>query len=210
MTPYAAGPTSTRPRPAAGRGRLHRTASTIEYLGLPQYPELLKTGEVVQQQLKQIGINMADQAGRRLGLVRPVSARATTRSRQRYQERTIDPDNFYSLGAQDAAAPINATAVLQPAVDKLIDQAAHETDEAKRKALYAQIRGRSSASDAPLIFAHYETINYLMQQERRPARRSTRRSSSGWRTCRCSDVLARLGRGSPGTRTPTSHLRQPV
>src|SRR5581483_10890033 len=31
---------------------------TVEYLGLPQYPELLKTGQVVQQALQQIGITM--------------------------------------------------------------------------------------------------------------------------------------------------------
>ena len=94
---------------------------TVEYLGLPQYPELLKTGEVVQQQLKQIGINMQ---------IKQVDvsvwfdhfSKGTTRSRRRYQERTIDPDNFYSLVLK-TGAPINATQYANPAVDKLIDQA---------------------------------------------------------------------------------------
>ena len=31
---------------------------TVEYLGLPQYPELLKTGQVVREELKAIGIDM--------------------------------------------------------------------------------------------------------------------------------------------------------
>src|SRR5262249_18638713 len=31
----------------------------IEYLGLPQYPEMLKTGEIVKEQLAQIGIQMS-------------------------------------------------------------------------------------------------------------------------------------------------------
>ena len=31
---------------------------TVEYLGLPQYPELLKTGQVVRDQLKAIGIDL--------------------------------------------------------------------------------------------------------------------------------------------------------
>ena len=31
---------------------------TVEYLGLPQYPELLKTGQVLREQLKEIGIDM--------------------------------------------------------------------------------------------------------------------------------------------------------
>ena len=34
------------------------TPIEVEYLGLPQYPELLKTGEVIQQQLDAVGIKM--------------------------------------------------------------------------------------------------------------------------------------------------------
>ena len=41
--------------------------------------------------------------------------------------------------------------VRQPAVDKLIDQAAGETDEAKRK--------------QPLVFAHYEALNCLPRKQ---------------------------------------------
>ena len=32
---------------------------SVEYLGLPQYPELLKTGQVLREQLRGIGINLA-------------------------------------------------------------------------------------------------------------------------------------------------------
>jgi peptide/nickel transport system substrate-binding protein len=45
----------------------------------------------------------------------------------------------------------------------LIDQAQAETDAAKRKDLYKQIRA-IIADDAPITFAHYETLNYLMQK----------------------------------------------
>ena len=31
---------------------------SVEYLGLPQYPELLKTGKVRRDEIKQIGIDM--------------------------------------------------------------------------------------------------------------------------------------------------------
>src|ERR1044072_2747999 len=35
-----------------------QTPLEVEYLGLPQYPELLKTGEVMQQNLQAVGIKM--------------------------------------------------------------------------------------------------------------------------------------------------------
>ncbi len=42
----------------------------VEYLGLPQYPELLKTGQVVRDELKQIGIDMEIKQVDVSGLVR--------------------------------------------------------------------------------------------------------------------------------------------
>jgi peptide/nickel transport system substrate-binding protein len=50
-----------------------------------------------------------------------------------------------------------------PAVDALIDKAAASSDEATRKDLYKQIR-TTVTSDAPLVFSHYETLNYLMNK----------------------------------------------
>lgn len=79
-----------------------------------------------------------------------------------YQERTLDPDNFYSLVIK-SGGPINTTAYANPTVDALIDQAAASTDEAARAKLYTQIR-EIVRNDAPIIFVHYETINYLMQK----------------------------------------------
>ena len=78
-----------------------------------------------------------------------------------YQERTIDPDNFYSLVLK-TGGPINTTGYANPKVDKLIEQAAAETDEAKRKVLYIRLRS-IILDDVPLIFVHYETLNYLMR-----------------------------------------------
>jgi peptide/nickel transport system substrate-binding protein len=50
------------------------------------------------------------------------------------------------------------------AVDGLIEQAAASTDTAQRKQLYDQIR-RTVLTEAPLVFVHYETINYLMRKD---------------------------------------------
>ncbi len=49
-----------------------------------------------------------------------------------YQERTIDPDNFYALVIRTGGA-INTTAYSNPDVDALIDQARVETDDATRQ-----------------------------------------------------------------------------
>jgi peptide/nickel transport system substrate-binding protein len=134
---------------------------TVEYLGLPQYPELLKTGQVVQQALKQIGITMT---------IKPVDvsvwfdnfSSGKYQITSAYQERTIDPDNFYSLVIK-SGGPINTTFYSNPKVDDLIDQAAASNDTAERKGLYRQIR-ELVTTDAPLVFVHYETLHYLMNR----------------------------------------------
>ncbi len=134
----------------------------VEYLGLPQYPELLKTGEVVREQLKAVGITMN---------IKQVDvsvwfsqfSKGDYQITSAYQERTIDPDNFYSLVIR-SGGPINSSNYSNPQVDDLIDQARTETEQAKRQALYTQIRDVVLV-DAPLIFVHYETINYLMRTD---------------------------------------------
>ena len=134
---------------------------SVEYLGLPQYPELLKTGQVVRDQLKEIGIDMT---------IKPVDVSVwydayvsgKYQITSAYQERTIDPDNFYSLVLK-SGGPINTVGYSNPDVDALIDKAAASADEAERKDLYKQIR-TIVTSDAPLVFAHYETLNYLMNK----------------------------------------------
>ena len=59
--------------------------------------------------------------------------------------------------------PINTTCYSNPEVDSLIDQAAIETDMAKRKELYSQVR-QTALGEAPLVFVHFETINYPMRK----------------------------------------------
>ena len=134
---------------------------TVNYLGLPQYPELLKTGEVMRDQLKNIGITME---------IEPVDVsiwfdafvNGTYEITSAYQERTIDPDNFWALVLRTGGV-INTTGYSNPAFDDLVDQARAETDEAKRKELYLAVR-QIAFDDVPIILAHYETINYLMRK----------------------------------------------
>jgi peptide/nickel transport system substrate-binding protein len=134
----------------------------VEYLGLPQYPELLKTGETMQQQLKEAGINMSIKQVE-VGVWFNAFVKGDYQITSAYQERTIDPDNFYALVIRTGGA-INTTGYSNPQADQLIDQARTETDEATRKDLYTQLR-QIVFDDSPIVFAHYETINYLMQKD---------------------------------------------
>ena len=51
-----------------------------------------------------------------------------------------------------------------PDLDAMIDAARQATDDAERKTMYNEIR-RIVQEEAPLIFVHYETINYLMTND---------------------------------------------
>jgi peptide/nickel transport system substrate-binding protein len=135
---------------------------TVEYLGLPQYPELLKTGQVVREQLKQIGITMNIKQVD-VSIWFDAFVKGEYQITSAYQERTIDPDNFYSLVLRSGGV-INTTGYSNPEADDLIDQARVETDEATRRQLYTQIR-QIVFDDAPIIYAHFETINYLMSPD---------------------------------------------
>jgi peptide/nickel transport system substrate-binding protein len=67
-----------------------------------------------------------------------------------------------SIGNLDTGS-INTTGYSSKAADDLIVQAARETDEAKRKTLYLQLK-QLIWKDVPLLFVHYETLNYLMRK----------------------------------------------
>lgn len=132
---------------------------SFDYLGLPQYPNLLTTGEVIQSQLKKIGVTMNItqlQSVAWLDKYAAVDYQATSA----YWAGTVDPDNFYSNIILSTAAE-NFTKYKNPAVDKLIGQANTLTTVAERKPLYEQIRGLVW-DDSPLIFTAYETTNYVM------------------------------------------------
>jgi peptide/nickel transport system substrate-binding protein len=153
-----------KPDVAKAKQLLQQAGATnlqIEYLGLPQYPELLKTGEVVREQLKKVGIDMRiKQVDVSVWFDR--FSKGDYQITSAYQERTIDPDNFYSLVLKSGGS-INTTGYASPEADRLIAQAARETDQAKRKQLYIKLR-ELIWKDVPLLFVHYETLNYLMRK----------------------------------------------
>ncbi len=115
----------------------------------------------MQQQLKAVGINMTIKQVE-VGVWFDAFIKGNYQITSAYQERTIDPDNFYALVIH-TGGDINTTGYSNPQADQLIDQARTETDTSKRFDLYKQLR-QIVFEDSPIIFAHYETINYLMQK----------------------------------------------
>ena len=159
--PYAGGPDVEKAKAKLVEAGI-TTPFTIKYLGLPQYPELLKTGEVVRDNLKAIGITMEiEQVEVSVWFDRYVKGDYEITSA--YHEGTIDPDYFYSLAIRSGAS-LNASFYSNEDVDAMIDEAKAEPDESKRKDLYTGIR-QIVSEEAPVIFVHYETINYLMKKD---------------------------------------------
>jgi len=135
---------------------------TVTYLSLPQYPELQKTGVVLRDQLKKIGITVnLEQLEVTVWFGR--YAKGDYQMTSAYWSGTIDPDNFYSTQLQTGSSN-NDMKYSNKTVDGLITKARAATDEAERKTLYGQIR-KIVWDDAPLVFLHYETINYLMRNK---------------------------------------------
>ena len=159
--PYATGPDLAKAKALMAQAGL-ANGLTIEYLGLPQYPELLKTGQVVRDQLKAIGIDLRIKQVD-VAVWYDAYSKGNYQITSAYQERTIDPDNFYSLVIRSGGS-INTTGYANPAIDAMIDAAAASLDTAARKKMYAAIR-KTVREDAPLIFVHYETLRYLMTKK---------------------------------------------
>ncbi len=140
----------------------HGAGLTVEYLGLPQYPELLKTGEIVKEQLAQIGVTVnITQLEVTVWVKRLVAHQYQMTSI--YAAGTVDPDTFYSQELT-RKGPYNFAGYSNPHLDALVQQARQTSDVAQRRALYAKIR-QIVWDDAPYIFVHYETLNYAVNPQ---------------------------------------------
>ena len=95
--PYAA----SEHRGGQGEGLLQRPASTtpltIKYLGLPQYPELLKTGRGRARAAQGRSASTMDIEQVDVSVWFDAFVKGDYQITSAYQERTIDPDNFYAL-----------------------------------------------------------------------------------------------------------------
>ena len=135
--PYKGGPDLNKAQQllkAAGYG----SGLTFEYLGLPQYPELLKTGEIVKEQLSQIGITMnITQLEVTVWVDRLVKRNYQMTSI--YAAGTVDPDPFYSNELQATGRPISPVTRIQNST-RLFCRRVKNSNPSQRKALYAKVR----------------------------------------------------------------------
>jgi ABC-type transport system substrate-binding protein len=72
-----------------------------------------------------------------------------------------DPDNFLAPMLH-SASPTNYTFYRNPLVDRLLEQARGEVDEAQRLALYREVE-RIVMDDVPWIAQNYHVFEYLYQ-----------------------------------------------
>ena len=129
----------------------------ITYLGLPQYPELLRTGEILKDNLAKIGIQM-DIEQQEVTVWGQNFFAHNYEITSGYWSSILDPDDFYHQ-LMLSTSPSNVTGYTNPAMDKLAEAGRTETDFEKRKAIYQQARELLN-QDVPLTFVHYELLNY--------------------------------------------------
>jgi peptide/nickel transport system substrate-binding protein len=153
--PYRTGPNLNKAQTLLRQSGLSNV--TFEYLGLPQYPELLKTGEIVKEQLAELGITMnITQLEVTVWIQRLIKRQYEMTSI--YAAGLVDPDGFYSSELTSTGAD-NFTGYKNAKVDALVAQARRASSIKKRQALYGQVR-QLIWNDCPYIFVHVEVLNY--------------------------------------------------
>ena len=133
------------------------TKTPITYLGLPQYPELLRTGEILKDNLSKIGINLQIEQQEVTVWGQNLFAR-NYEITSAYASSMLDPDDFYHEILLSTSAG-NYVGYSNPQMDQLAEAGRTETDFERRKAIYTQARALVD-QDVPLTFVHYELLNY--------------------------------------------------
>ena len=101
---------------------------------------------LIQSQLQEIGVPMEIQQLDSRAVMDATTAGAFDLLLWRFE--WSDPDGLRIFLGSDAIGSTNRTAYSNPAVDALLNQAAHETDEAARAALYLDAQ-KLILADAP-------------------------------------------------------------
>ena len=160
IDPYAAGPDLEKAKQLLTESGFN-TATKIELLSLPQYPELQRTAEIVKDSLAKIGLDVTlSQLEVTIWLDKFINKdyQITTA----YQQGILDPDDFYYLTLH-GGEPRNFTGYANADVDKALEAARFSVDPADRKQRYAGALTIIIA-EAPVIFTHYELVNYAFQK----------------------------------------------
>jgi peptide/nickel transport system substrate-binding protein len=125
---------------------------TLTYLVKSQVPVLVKSGEILREQLKKVGINLE---------IRPQE------SGQYFEELTgkkfdvaaawwsvtVDPDLFY-YPMQHSTSPWNFTGFKNPEADKRLDAFRFTADQAARKKMYPELVKFFQEEGSLLVFSN--------------------------------------------------------
>lgn len=155
--PYTDGPDIEKAKQVLQQAGVE-TPLRIEFMLTSAQPDFVRVGEIVRDQVKQIGIDI------RLAVLEP-SIWLNRLLKKDYvmtmifNETVSDPDQMYSLMLLSDAA-INVFGYKNAACDSAIKAARAEMDEARRKDLYAQVR-EFIFDDVPVFNVHYDTPAYL-------------------------------------------------
>jgi peptide/nickel transport system substrate-binding protein len=155
-SPYAGAPDIEKAKALLAESGFD-TNQSITYLGLPQYPELLRTGEILKENLAEIGITMEIEQ-------QEVTVWGQNFFAHNYQitsgywSSILDPDQFYHQ-LMLSTSPSNVTGYNNPEMDRLAEAGRSEVEFEARKQIYTDARVLLN-QDVPLTFVHYELLNY--------------------------------------------------
>ncbi len=133
------------------------TSTPITYLGLPQYPELLRTGEILKDNLSKIGIDLQIEQQEVTVWGQNLFAK-NYQITSAYSSSMLDPDDFYHQILL-STSPGNYAGYSNPQMDEYAESGRSETEFEARKAIYQQARTLLN-EEVPLTFVHYELLNY--------------------------------------------------
>jgi peptide/nickel transport system substrate-binding protein len=159
--PYLKGPDVARAKQLLQQAGV-TTPLPIEFMVTSAQPEFVRTGEIVRDQLKQIGIDL------KVSVLEP-SIWLNRLLKKDYvmtmifNETVSDPDQMYSLMVLSDAG-LNVFGYKNAACDAAIKAARGEGDEARRKAMYARVR-QFVFDDVPYFNVHYATPTYLANND---------------------------------------------
>jgi ABC-type transport system substrate-binding protein len=117
-------------------------------------PNLRKGAEILQEQLKQVGVPITLREMEWAAFLRATDARQIDLFHMRWAADYPDPQNFLSV-LLHSKAPENRTAYNNPAYDALLDKADSSLDQEERIALYRKAE-RIVVDDAPWVPLYFQ------------------------------------------------------
>ncbi len=139
--PYAGGPDLGKARELIAQSGL-KTPIKVEYLAWSSAPYPARVGEVVREQLKQIGVDFQITKLEQATWLKRVLG-GDYQATMIFNDRTVDPDDLFAqVFVSDG--PVNVLGYDDPKFDELFVKARSSLDDAERMELYPEARSRRS------------------------------------------------------------------